>query len=479
MASIACTTSTRCAVSMSAPSLEASAPTKPRPGRPDGKRFKDLPITAWTGSWSTDSIQRAIDAHDQGNFLLTSQLAEQTQRDDRVFTGLNTRAKGLMGLPLLLSPAKGHPNVALAEEVATRLRRELDATDWKGVMIQALRWLIMMGFALIEIVWSGDENGWTFELRSWHPRYVWFNWQTRRFVVNTAEGPVEISPGDGKWILLTFEGDYRAWMQGAVRSVSIPWLGRQWSFRDQMRFNEVYGLGIRKAIVPAGTSEEDKDRFFRELSTIGSEPTVICPRDENDHGYDVELMEATSTGFQTFASTTADCDKRITLVLNGQNLTTEVKGGSFAAASVHENVLQDWIEADEKAAMGGLARQLFRIWALYNFGDADIAPTVRLDIEPPENQAQRADTVAKVATAVTALAAVPSAQVDARALVQSFDLPVTEAAAPGAAPAAPSAPPAASSSEPTATSTLAAVSRRFPQFFAMLEQLEREASAAA
>lgn len=420
-------------------------PTLPR--SPDTQVRKDMPVMAWTGSWGTVSIQQALDNHDLGQFLLSAQLSESVQRDDRVATALNTRCKGLLGLPREITPSP-RGDRRKAKTAAKDLETLWAETDLTESMIQLLRWQVMMGFAVAEILWTGDASAWTFSLKVWHPQFLWFNWATRQYMLNTSEGPVAVTPGDGKWLLLTPEGEYRAWIQGAVRSIAIPWLGRQYAFRDWMRFNEVYGVPIRKASVPAQTSEDDKYKFFADIRDAGSAMVVTCPTGVDGQKYDIELVEATATGWETFRNATEDADKRITLALLGQNLTTEVSGGSFAAAKVHGQVRQDYLEADERGLVAGFRRQVLRAWAAFNYGDPDLAPVLRFDVEPPDDGKLKADTLVSLSTALLNLAQV-APWVDRRALLASYNLPLHEpgeepppvAVAPPGAPPAPVAPP--------------------------------------
>lgn len=394
------------------------------PRTPDRSVRKDLPVIAWTGSWGTASIQQALDLHDQGQFLQSAQLSETVQRDDRVATALNTRCKGLLGLPREISPSPTGDR-RKAKQAARDLAQTWTEGDLTETLVQALRWQILMGFALVELVWTGDAERWTFHLKVWHPQFVWFNWWSRRFMVNTAEGVVEVTPGDGKWFLFAPEGDYRCWVQGAIRSIGIPWLGRQYAFRDWMRFNEVYGLPIRKATVPAQTPEEDKDGFFLDIANAGSSMVVSCPQGTDGQGYNIELVEATATGWETFRNSTEDADRRITLALLGQNLTTEVSGGSYAAAKVHGQVRQDYLEADERGLTSGFRRQVLRAWAQFNYGDPDLAPVVRFDTEPPEDEKARADVLLSLSTALLNLKNT-TPDLDERRLLERFGVPLVE-----------------------------------------------------
>jgi len=391
---------------------------------PNQRVFKDMPVTSWTGAWSTATIDGALNAHDQGQFMMSAQLAEAVQRDARVSSALNTRAKGVVGLPVTITASTaGDPEQA--EQAAEAIRKRWRESNWAADLVQVLRWQILMGFGLAELVWSGDAERWDFDLDLWHPQFLWFNWADRNYTLNTAEGPVAVTPGDGKWLLYTPEGPYRAWINGGVRSIAQPWLGRQHEKRDWMRFCELYGLGILKAKVPSGTIEGDKDTFFDSLTVgRGSELVVLCPQGSTpQESYDVELLEATATGWQTFEAAIGQDNKEIAIALLGQNLTSDVDGGSFAAATVHAAVKQDYIEADARGLALAFLTQALRLWAQFNYGDAGLAPTLAWDTKPPEDRAAEADTLGKVSGAAVDLGQV-APEVDRRALLKRFGIPL-------------------------------------------------------
>jgi hypothetical protein len=67
------------------------------------------------------------------------------------------------------------------------------------------------------------------------------------------------------------------------------------------------------------------------------------------------------------------CDMHIQLALIFQNLSTEVKGGSFAATSAHMDVLQFGIEMANSGWRSTIHSQIYRPFAFFNFGDAELA----------------------------------------------------------------------------------------------------------
>lgn len=254
-------------------------PAAPQSAFPNRRVFKDMPVTSWTGGWSTSSIDGAINAHDQGMFMLSAQLAEAVQRDARVSSALNTRAKGVVGLPVTITASPvGDPE--LAELAAEAIRQRWRESNWAADLVQVLRWQILMGFGLAELVWSGTAEQWDFDLKLWHPQFLWFNWADRAYTCNTAEGPVTVNPGDGKWLLYTPEGPYRAWINGGVRSIAQPWLGRQHEKRDWMRSASCTGsASSRRKFLRAPTRATRIHSSTRSPSSVAASWWCSAPRE--------------------------------------------------------------------------------------------------------------------------------------------------------------------------------------------------------
>jgi phage gp29-like protein len=121
--------------------------------------------------------------------------------------------------------------------------------------------------------------------------------------------------------------------------------------------------------------------------------------------WDVELVEALGRSEEGFEKLIAKCEAAMAIRVLGQNLTTEVKEGSRAAASVHERVAGRKLAADATATTACLREQLFRPWAHFNFGDAELAPWPAWDSTPPEDKAARANTLKTFGEALKELAA--------------------------------------------------------------------------
>jgi hypothetical protein len=105
-----------------------------------------------------------------------------------------------------------------------------------------------------------------------------------------------------------------------------------------------------------------------------------------------------------------------------------VSGGSYAAASVHQAIRQDLIEADARTLSTCLREQVVRWWAEYNLGKAELAPWPEWETEPPQSVQGTAQALGAIAQAVGALKQI-GVEVDSRALLERTGVGVMDAGA--------------------------------------------------
>lgn len=377
------------------------------PGR---KSYGDIPVGTLT-DWDVGTVKNALDAHERGSFYQTAMLSDYMLRDDRIASTMRTRVQGVTGCKRRIQPADGDGGKKAAKAFEADHRRCLPI----GAEFAMRSWAVKMGFALGEIVWdTSDANKWVpRDIRVWHPFAIYYDIIRRCYVVSTMEGPVEVRPGDGRWFLYAPTGGYRGWMDGVVRCCAIPFLLRQYGLRDWGRYSEVHGLPTRVGHVPANADPKDKDRFLYQLANLANETTLLLPEAVGDQAsFRYELVEASAGNWQAFSNLIIRAEVGITLAILSQNLTSEVQGGAFAAAFIHNEVRQDVKDDDNESFAVQYQEQVGRPWAQYNFGNPDVAPMVDRVVAQPEDKAMAATTLAAKTTALatfaTALAALTS-----------------------------------------------------------------------
>lgn len=386
-----------------------AAPPAPQPAREQYERppavpAKELPLFGTTDFDRVAKVRRALTGLESGLFTDAAALVDAMGRDDRIEAVVQQRMEALGGLPFEMQPAAGMGTAG--DDAAAQALASAPVMLDEAALSELRTWALWLGVAVAQKVWDTATPVWTARLKVWHPRFLRYDWATRTFRIYTEDGERVVEPGSPEWLVYAPFGTERPWMRGLVRSLAIPFLVRQFCLRDWSRYSEVHGLPVKKAIVPAKADAKATERFRNEVAALGSESTIFMPRLKNgtqEEVFDMELVEAVGKSEEGFDKLISRCDSAIAIRVLGQNLTTEVKEGSRAAASVHERVAQRKLASDATTLTACLREQLFKPWAAYNFGNAELAPWPTWDATPPEDKAARADTYKKLGEGLQAL----------------------------------------------------------------------------
>lgn len=386
---------------------------------------RQLPIVSFSDWDNVNSVKAAIRQLENGYFDAASQVVDAMGRDDRISGVTLTRSGALPSLPMTMEPfGDGRQKTMVAkeaEEVWVKMFPD-------HALSELLHWGIFLGVGLGQLLWTTLEDRWVPKLKVWHPKFLRWDYNTQAYWVTTADGQRRVEPGNGEWVLFTPYGDERGWMYGKVRSLYVPWLIRQWALRDWARYSEVHGLPIRKAVTPAGAEQEDKDRFLREVANIGSEATIRTPRvpgeDPDSSRFDVELVEAVGRSTETFAGLIDKADTCIAVAVLGQNLTTEVQGGSYAATLGHMQIRGDVLQSDDQRLGQCIQEQALRWWCFYNFQSPALAPRPHWETKPPEDKKLRGESIKALGEGIAAVQAV-GGKPDVDQLLEDAEVPTT------------------------------------------------------
>jgi len=409
--------------------------------------YREVPSISFTEWDRVPEIRSILRELEQGYFQRASLLSVLQERDDRIAGTWATRINTLLGTPLEFEPA-------LIDGYVTEQSAEVaDAAevDWplifpEGSLDRLFKQGVDVGLSVGELIVREDEETgrWVPHLKTWHSQWVWWNWGTESYWLNTsgaydADGnPLNDGAGvielpridrnvysDGHWVVYTPFGYRYAFQRGLIRATSMLHLKRQWDFRDWARYNEVYGLLIRIARVPSGASEPDKTRFANSIRNLGSEAMVEAPFDETGKGFDVEIRDAgAGTGNATFGASLHYLDECIGNVILGQSAAGEKKTGlGDGQANQDEAVRQDVLERDAKSLYGALRQQVLTWWTEWNFGDKRLTPTPHALIQSQEEEARKTSSLKNVADAAQSIkTAWPNADMEAIAAEHSIPL---------------------------------------------------------
>jgi phage gp29-like protein len=348
-------------------------------------------------NWTVASVNSAQGEHSAGSFASSARLVEEVLwRNPRYKAVLQSRLLALFGLPFKVDPAN-NPGTAAEKKIAKRWEEDwFSAGYWpkKGVASleesdigRVIKWGLSLGVGVAQIVPAAVDGRWQPRLMPIHPKYLYWDDSEKLFKIQVQEGTIPIIPGDGRWFLYTPYG-YDGFKEAHVMSLAHHCLISSMTLRDWARASEKHGLAMLLAKIPWGIKEKDVNytRFITSLRTLGREGVILAPQGETEAAsFSAELMELKARNYELFKELQGYCNREIVLEVKGENLTTEVDGGSFAATKEHSTTRQDYLESDAEYLKTCKHNQILRPYTHYNDGNADLAPWAYYDATPQED----------------------------------------------------------------------------------------------
>ena len=398
------------------------------PPRPPSEEFRSLPVYAAPTQDRVYTIEGILRSLEGGYFHDAAQLCDSMLRDDRINGCLTTRVNGLLAMPQEFEPgkdtARGRMIVEEAEDLFPQMFEDAALSD-------LIRWGNLLGVGVAELVWERTPDYWMPKLKVWHPQFLHWDVVKRQYQLQVerdlAADFVPLVPGDGKWVVYTPYGYEYGWLRGLVRPLARPWLIRQWTYRDWARYSEVHGLPIRKAIVPAGADIKKRTKYAGDVAKLGSETSIQLEQGQEGNKFDLQLLEATANTFAGFKELLDKCETSIAISILGQNLTTEVQGGSYAATVAHNSIRADLRRFDAFTLAACLREQALKPWVRFNYGDDELTPWVEWQTDPPDDEAQEAAALKGLGEALVAFKTA-TAPVDVREILECHGVPVLDEA---------------------------------------------------
>lgn len=401
--------------------------------KPSVQKVRERQITSFADWDRVGQVRSTIVAFENSNGHREAAIfADAMLRDDRINGVMSTRAGAVAGAYVSFQAAT---NKRRAQKIAEELQGSEDqAGKWEtmvpaSVLSELLMWGYFLGIAVAEIVWTLNETEWVPRLKMWHPQNLRWDSSMLCYLMDTETGTVKLPKvdenprSDGKWVVWCPYSYRNGWRRAMMRPLAMLYLARQWTYRDWSRYNEKHGSPADKVFVPETANAQEKADFYATVANRGADSTFFLPRGAADApGYDVEILEATGQSWQSFKEHIAKLETDVAIMVLGQNLTTEVQGGSFAATKEHGQVRLDKLREDAKIA-NVLRDQVLTWWAQFNHGDAALAPRPKFEIEPPADEKQEAETIAAVGNAIITLQAA-QVPVDALAVATKAGVPL-------------------------------------------------------
>ncbi|RMD59854.1 MAG: DUF935 family protein, partial [Nitrospirae bacterium] len=226
---------------------------------------------------------------------------------------------------------------------------------------------IFYGYAILEIVWE-KVGGYILPKKIIGKPQEWFTFdRENRLLLRNKEKFYEGDPvPEYKFIVVQHNATYKNPYGLPIASMCFwPVTFKRGGLKFWLMFTEKYGMPFLIGKHPRGTSLEDTNKLADLLENMIQDAIAVIPDDSS-----VEILEAggKSASAGIYKELLEYCDNEITIALLGQNLTTQVKSGSYAAAQTHMQVRKDLIDSDKimiEKAMNHIIRWIYEL----NFSD--------------------------------------------------------------------------------------------------------------
>ncbi|MCB2154882.1 DUF935 domain-containing protein [bacterium] len=330
-------------------------------------------------------------------------FAEMEEKDGHLYSVLQTRLNGLLGLPRHIQPTGD------AQQSVDFVRGVLDRLPRAEEFLRALLDGVAKGFAVVELIWGYDAQR-RIVVQDWlaHPQeHFLFDARGRLLLLSPpfrpGRGSEEWLPAAGrttvvaqgafpapphKFIVLTFGRDARN-PYGRGLAQRAYWL--YWFKKNNLKFwsiyNEKFGSPTAIATYSPGTPEDERARLLDVVEALQTDCGVVLPESVS-----LRFLETMGRGDGgTYAAFADWCNDEMSKVVLGATLTSGEgrRSGSMALGSIHDAVRQDYIEADARLLAGVMNETIVRWLVELNFPKGTPAPRWSVDVNPPENLVQQ------------------------------------------------------------------------------------------
>lgn len=359
------------------------------------------PLSRVLLDWTPADLQAAVIAAESGLLRLVGDLCTAMRGDDKLPSALKSRVLSVQGAGLTFEAAASG---RLRRRALKAAQAEEDFFDmYPEAELEQLRtWRLLAGVGLGEMVWTepdpADPTGQAViarirngrnvpRLKVWDIRHLRKDMASGRWFVRTLTGvEVEVRPGDGQWILLTAGGN-RPWLNGLWRGLAELWLAKTYARIDWARQSEKYANGVFLFEAPTGCDAEERRLFALDMRDIGKEAVVVSPE-----GYKGKILELSSRAWETYDAQWSKCNIGMSVAILGGDLASESKKSAGTGASLQGEVRDDLKKADAAQDETDLRAQGMCPWSRVNFGDPELAPWPKYNVDPAEDRQALATT---------------------------------------------------------------------------------------
>jgi phage gp29-like protein len=331
-------------------------------------------MTSLSGEIATR--ERSIDFYSLGMYLPNPDpVLKKTGKDISVYKDLlvdghlggcfSSRKSGVKSLNWEID--RGKAKSRQAKVITSLFANDLDMENIISEMLNA--WYY--GYQVLEVVWKNTGSYWLPERITGKPQnWFCFNADDNALLMRTKQNWMGDAVPDRKFVVVQHEADYANPYGFATASRCFwPIVFKKGGWRFWVTFAEKYGMPWPIGKLPRGLPEKEFSDLADRLESMVQDGIAVIP---NDSSVELLTTEKTSNG-EIFSKLIEGAKTEVSISILGQNLTTEVTGGSFAASETHMSVRGDIIDGDKKLVEKAFNQVIKWIYE-YNFDGSGDRP---------------------------------------------------------------------------------------------------------
>lgn len=293
---------------------------------------------------------------------------EELLAETRVSSCVSSRMSGITSLEWGIGVGQDET------EVSKFVKSVFDNFDLDNLIREILRATIF-GYQPLEVIWAERDGRFIIDRIVGKPQR-WFEFNTdRALCMKPKTGFSDGTPvPDYKFLVPRHNASYDNPYGDAILSkVFWPVTFKKGGMTFWVQFVEKYGMPLVLGKYPSGTSKDDVDNFVSAIVELRQGGFGAISENTS-----LELLDGVSeSNINAFRELVNYCNTDIAISILGQNLTTEVNGGSLAAAQAHMEVRKDLIDNDRKIVQRTLNTAIEWLVKL-NYGTSTDAPKFSL-----------------------------------------------------------------------------------------------------
>lgn len=352
------------------------------------------PIPQTQLRWYLADLEDAQRLADGGDLSKIGKLWRSVRRDGVAIGLFAVRTSGLVSLPIIW---RGDKRVVADLEATSGTRSVFEEMFPPAELAMLHADGIFCGVGVGELIPVPGRDFPVF--RRLDPEFLRFRWSEGRWYYHSVAGPIQITPGDGRWILHVPGGRLTPWQNGIWAAVGRAFIDKEHALMHRSNFSAKLANPARVASSALGASDEQRQGLISSLIQWGINNVFELPP-----GWKAEILESNGRGYEVFKEQISTSDNETILSIAGQIVTT-TGGSGFANADIHRTILSTLVQRDGSSLAYTLNTQGLPFFALQRYGEESLQNPARLewDTQPAKDLKAEADSLKSAADAIKSL----------------------------------------------------------------------------